>query len=353
MIELKTYVANPDRYETMPYRRAGRSGLSLPVISLGLWHNFGDTSPLQTQREIARRAFDLGISHFDLANNYGPPPGSAEENFGRILTKDLGPYRDELVISTKAGYRMHPGLFGDFGSRKYLLGSLNASLARMGTDYVDIFYHHRPDPETPLEETMGALAEAVRSGKARYVGVSNYAPSRLREAAAILADLGTPLVIDQPSYSMFNRTIENRADDGYDGPQQESLLEAATDLGVGVIAFSPLQQGLLTNRYLSGSVPADSRAGRDDTQALTERSISDTYLERARGLNDVAAARGQTLAQMAISWILRQPGVTSALVGASSVRQLEDTVGAVENLAFSPEELAKIDTFAVDGTTRG
>ncbi len=347
------YLAAEDRYSSMTYRRTGRSGLDIPALSLGLWHNFGDTTPFQTQRDVARRAFDLGITHFDLANNYGPPYGSAEENFGRILDKDLHPYRDELIISTKAGYDMLPGPYGDHGSRKYLLSSLDASLDRMGLDYVDIFYHHRPDPATPLEETMGALAAAVHSGKALYVGVSNYSPARTREAAQILDDLGAPLLIHQPSYSMFNRHIENPSlVDGYDGQQSESLLDVVEDLGVGTIVFSPLQQGLLTGRYLSGSAPAGSRAARPDSPFLSASNLSDTYLERARALNEIAESRGQTLAQLAVTWVLRDPRVTSALVGASSVAQLEDTVGALGSAPLTDEEIAAIEPFAVDGTGR-
>jgi len=345
------YVPAEDRYDKMPYRRAGNSGLKLPAISLGLWHNFGDTDPFQKQRDTARAAFDMGITHFDLANNYGPPAGAAEENFGRIFAKDLAPYRSELVISTKAGYHMHPGPYGDHGSRKYLLDSLDASLKRMGLDYVDVFYHHRPDPETPLDETMGALASAVESGKARYVAVSNYSPERTRLAAEILEDFGTPMVLHQPSYSMFNRHIEiaNREDD-YDGPQNESLIQVLGDIGVGAIVFSPLQQGLLTSRYLSGEVPANSRAGRPDSPFLNQSNISETYLERARALNDIAAARGQSLAQLAIAWVLRDPRITSALVGASSVKQLQDTVGALDAPPLTADELAEIDKYAIDGT---
>ncbi|WP_425955168.1 aldo/keto reductase [Xylanimonas sp. McL0601] len=347
------YLADEARYASMTYRRTGRSGLDLPALSLGLWHNFGDTTPFQTQRDVARRAFDLGITHFDLANNYGPPYGSAEENFGRIFDKDLHPYRDELIISTKAGYDMLPGPYGDHGSRKYLLSSLDAALERMGLDYVDIFYHHRPDPATPLEETMGALAAAVHSGKALYVGVSNYSAARTREAAAILDDLGAPLLIHQPSYSMFNRHVENASlVDGYDGQQSESLLDVVEDLGVGTIVFSPLQQGLLTGRYLSGSAPEGSRAARPDSPFLSSSNISETYLERARALNEIAEGRGQSLAQLAVSWVLRDPRVTSALVGASSVAQLEDTVGALAAEPLTAEEIAAIDPFAVDGTGR-
>lgn len=346
------YLADDHRYDTMEYRRAGRSGLLLPAISLGLWQNFGDITPFQTQRDIVRRAFDLGVTHFDLANNYGPPPGSAEENFGRIVAKDLAHYRDEYLVSTKAGYGMHPGPYGDWGSRKYLLDSLDNSLDRMGLDHVDIFYHHRPDPNTPLEETMGALASAVHSGKARYVGVSNYSPARLREAAEILADLGTPMVLNQPSYSMFNRHIELHNDDAYDGQQSESLLDAAGDVGVGTIVFSPLAQGLLTNKYLSGKAPEGSRAAQSQVTWFGEKNISEDYVERARALNDIAAARGQTLAQLAITWVLRDPRITSALVGASSAAQLEDTIGSLKAGPLTDAEIAAIEPLAVDGTGR-
>ncbi|MDR2722742.1 MAG: aldo/keto reductase [Cellulomonadaceae bacterium] len=345
------YLPAADRYETMTYRRVGRSGLMLPALSLGLWHNFGDTDPFQKQRDTARRAFDLGITHFDLANNYGPPAGSAEENFGRIVAKDLAPYRDEWIVSTKAGYDMQPGPYGDWGSRKYLLTSLDLSLGRMGLDHVDIFYHHRPDPATPLEETMGALAAAVHSGKALYAGVSNYSPARTREAAALLDDLGVPLLIHQPSYSMFNRHVENPAHvDAYDGPQTESLVDVLGDIGVGAIVFSPLQQGLLTGRYLDGQAPAGSRAARPDSPFLSASNLSTTYLERARALNDIAAGRGQTLAQLAVSWVLRDDRITSALVGASSVKQLEDTVGALAAGPLTDAEIAAIEPHAVDGT---
>jgi L-glyceraldehyde 3-phosphate reductase len=347
------YVADDGRYDAMPYRRAGRSGLHLPALSLGLWHNFGDTTPFATQRDVVRRAFDLGVTHFDLANNYGPPYGSAEENFGRLLAKDLRPYRDELVVSTKAGYDMWPGPYGDHGSRKYLLDSLDQSLARMGLDHVDVFYHHRPDPDTPLEETMVALASAVAAGKARYVGVSNYSPARTREAARILADLGAPLVLHQPSYSMFNRHVEIAdREDAYDGPQTESLLDVVGEAGVGTIVFSPLQQGLLTDRYLSGAAPEGSRAARPDSPFLSASNLSETYLERARALNEVAAGRGQSLAQLALSWVLRDARVTSALVGASSVTQLEDNVAALSAPPLTDDELAAIEPHAVDGTGR-
>ena len=332
------YTAADGRYESIPYRRTGRSGLLLPAISLGLWQNFGDTSPLDTQRAILRRAFDLGVTHFDLANNYGPPAGSAEINFGRIMAEDLKPYRDELVVSTKAGYRMYGGPYGEWGSRKYLLASLDASLSRMGLDYVDIFYSHRADPDTPLDETMGALDQAVRSGKALYAGISSYSPTRTREAGAMLKDLGTPAIIHQPSYSMFNRWIE-----GGDG--RESLLDVVDELGLGVIAFSPLAQGLLTNKYLNG-VPEGSRATK--APSWREGFLTDEILERVRSLDLIAQRRGQSLAQLAIAWVLRDPRVTSALVGASSVAQLEDTLGALTRLGFDADELAEIDRFAID-----
>ena len=317
----------------MPYRRIGRSGLKLPAISLGLWQNFGDTVSLDTQRAILRRAFDLGVTHFDLANNYGPPYGSAERNFGVHLRQDLAPHRDEMIISTKAGYDMWPGPYGDLGSRKYLLASLDQSLGRMGLDYVDIFYSHRADPDTPLEETMGALHSAVVSGKALYAGISSYSPERTRQAAEILADMGTPLLIHQPSYSMFNRWVEG------------DLLDTLGDLGVGCIAFSPLAQGLLTNRYLGG-VPQDSRAAKPGS--MSREMINDETLGRIRALTDIAAGRGQSLAQLALAWVLRRSEITSALVGASSVQQLETNVAAVDNLAFSDDELAAIDEHAVD-----
>ena len=335
-----TYSAAEDRYESMPYRRVGRSGLKLPAISLGLWHNFGDDKRFDEQRAILRRAFDLGVNHFDLANNYGPPDGSAETNFGRHLQDDFRPYRDELVISTKAGYYMWPGPYGEWGSRKYLISSLDQSLQRMGLDYVDIFYSHRPDPETPMEETMGALDYAVRSGKALYAGISSYTPEQTLEAARILKDLGTPLLIHQPSYSMLNRWTENGS---------PNLYEALDQVGAGSIAFSPLAQGMLTDRYLNG-IPADSRAAKD--RFLSENAITEEKLDRIRGLNRIAEGRGQSLAQMAVAWILRdQPKgspVTSALVGASSVRQLEDTLSAINNLAFNADELNAIDEFAVE-----
>jgi len=337
------YRADDARYDTMTYRRVGRSGLQLPALSLGLWHNFGHTTPIETQRAVLRRAFDLGITHFDLANNYGPPYGSAEENFGRALARDLRPYRDELVISSKAGYDMWPGPYGDGGSRKYLLASLDQSLARTGLDYVDIFYSHRMDPATPLEETMGALHTAVTSGRALYAGISNYTPSATREAARILADLGTPLLIHQPNYSMFSRHVE-RVGEG----QSESLLDAVGDLGVGMIVFSPLQQGLLTGRYLSGSVPQGSRASVG--HFLRPDAISETYLARARALDDIAAGRGQSLAQLALSWVLRDERVTSALIGASSVAQLEDNVAALAAPPLTADEIAAIEPHAIDGT---
>jgi L-glyceraldehyde 3-phosphate reductase len=328
-----TYVAAADRYETMPYRRTGRSGLLLPPISLGLWHNFGHDRPVDTQRAILRRAFDLGVTHFDLANNYGPPYGSAERNFGRILREDLAPYRDELIISTKAGYDMWPGPYGEWGSRKYLLASLDQSLQRMGLDYVDIFYSHRFDPATPLDETMGALDTAVRQGKALYAGISSYSGPRTEEAVRILDELGTPLLIHQPSYSLLNRWIE------------EDLLDVLGQEGVGCIVFSPLAQGMLTNKYLDG-VPEGSRVATGG--ALSEDMLTEEALTHVRALNGLARERGQTLAQMAIAWTLRDPRITSSLVGASSVAQLEDSLGAVENPDFSDDELATIDRHAVD-----
>ncbi|GAA1031883.1 MULTISPECIES: L-glyceraldehyde 3-phosphate reductase [Amycolatopsis] len=329
-----TYVAADHRYDSMPYRRCGRSGLKLPAISLGLWHNFGNDRPLTVQRDIVRRAFDLGITHFDLANNYGPPYGSAEENFGRLLASDLKPYRDELIISTKAGYDMWPGPYGEWGSRKYLLASLDQSLGRMGLDYVDIFYSHRFDPETPLEETVGALDRAVRSGKALYVGISSYNSARTAEAAQMLRDLGTPLLIHQPSYSMFNRWTE--ADD---------LLGTLEQAGAGCIAFSPLAQGLLTNKYLSG-VPSDSRAAQG--KSLNPDTITEEKLGKIRALGEIAEGRGQTLAQLALAWALRDPRMTSLVIGASSVKQLEDNVAALDNLSFTDEELAEIDQHATE-----
>jgi L-glyceraldehyde 3-phosphate reductase len=328
------YVPAPDRYDGVDYRRCGRSGLKLPPISLGLWQNFGDDRPLATSRAILRRAFDLGITHFDLANNYGPPYGAAETNFGRIFAEDFSRLRHEVVISTKAGYDMWFGPYGDHGSRKYLLDSLDESLQRMRLEHVDIFYSHRADPETPLEETMGALDTAVRSGKARYAGISSYSPERTLEAAAILRRMGTPLLIHQPSYSMFNRWIE------------PELLDVLDREGIGCIAFSPLAQGLLTDRYLDG-IPADSRVRRG--LHFDEGLLTDANIERARALNDIAGRRGQSLAQMAIAWVLRDPRVTSALVGASSVAQLENSVAALEHPDFSADELADIDRYAVDG----
>ena len=326
------YQPADDRYEQLPYRRCGRSGLDLPAISLGLWQNFGDNRPLDGRRQILRRAFDRGITHFDLANNYGPPYGSAERNFGRILAEDFRPYRDELIISTKAGWDMWPGPYGDHGSRKYLLASLDQSLQRMGLDYVDIFYSHRADPDTPLEETMGALHTAVQQGKALYAGVSSYSARRTREAARILRDLGTPMLINQPSYSMINRWIE------------PDLLQACDDEGVGIIVFSPLAQGVLTDRYLHG-VPEDSRLRMGEF--VTEEMI-DRTLDRVRALNEIAANRGQSLAQMAIAWTLRDPRVTASLIGASSVEQLEDNLGALKRLDLAPDELAEIDRYATD-----
>ena len=329
-----SYVPAEDRYERMTYRRSGRSGLLLPAISFGLWQNFGNEDrPLETGRAIVRRAFDLGITHFDLANNYGPPYGSAEANFGQILQDDLIPYRDELVISTKAGYDMWPGPYGEWGSRKYLLASLDQSLGRMGLDYVDIFYSHRFDPETPLEETMGALDTAVKQGKALYVGVSSYSAEKTREAHAILAELRTPFVINQPSYSMLNRWIE------------PELLDTLGELGLGCIVFSPLAQGMLTDKYLGG-IPEGSRATRGST--LSPNLLTDETLEKIRRLNEIAEARGQTLAQMALAWALRDPRVTSALVGASSVAQLEANIAAFDDLEFTDEELAGIDRYATE-----
>ena len=331
----QAYVPDEGRYDRARYRRCGRSGLKLPAISLGLWQNFGDDRPVANSRAIIRRAFDLGITHFDLANNYGPPYGSAEINFGRIFEEDLKTHRDELIISTKAGYDMWPGPYGEWGSRKYLLGSLEQSLQRMRLDYVDIFYSHRFDPDTPLEETMGALDAAVRQGKARYVGISSYGPRRTEEAAEILRELGTPLLIHQPSYSLLNRWIE------------EELLDVLDREGVGAIVFSPLAQGLLTNRYLDG-VPADSRIRIGNY--LQESMLSEENLARVRGLNAIAERRGQSLAQMAIAWVLRDPRVTSALLGASSVRQLEQNVAALERADFDPGELEEIERHAVEGS---
>ncbi len=329
------YIADAGRYDDrMPYRRVGSSGLHLPAISLGLWHNFGDDVPFQRQRDILRRAFDLGITHFDLANNYGPPFGAAETNFGRHMREDFARYRNELVISTKAGWDFWPGPYGNFGSRKYLIGSLDTSLEAMGLDYVDIFYHHRFDPDTPLEETMGALDFAVRSGRARYIGVSSYSGRRTREALRILRDLGTPLLIHQPSYSMLNRWVE------------ADLLDVLGSSGVGCIAFSPLAQGMLTDKYLGG-VPEGSRAAQG--KSLGAELLSDENLAHIAALNEIAAKRGQSLAQMAIAWVLRDERVTSALVGASSVAQLENSTSAVNNLDFTDAELAAIDRHAVEG----
>ena len=331
--ERPPYVAATERYERMPYRRVGRSGLLLPAVSLGLWHNFGDDRPRETQRAIVRRAFDLGITHFDLANNYGPPYGSAEANFGRVFAQDLRPYRDELILSTKAGYDMWPGPYGDRGSRKYLLASLDQSLARMGVDYVDIFYSHRVDPDTPLEETMGALDTAVRQGKALYAGISSYSAERTSRAATILRELGTPLLIHQPSYSMLNRWVE------------DGLLDVLEDEGVGLIAFSPLAQGLLTSRYLDG-IPADSRATQG--KSFDQGMLSEANLAKVRSLAEIAARRGQTLAQMAVAWLLREPRVTSVLVGASSVAQLEENLAAIDGLGFDDDELDEIDRHATE-----
>jgi L-glyceraldehyde 3-phosphate reductase len=328
-----TYVPADDRYDRISYRRSGRSGLQLPVVSLGLWQNFGHERPVETSRAIVRRAFDLGITHIDLANNYGPPYGSAEEVFGQIMRDDLAPYRDELVISTKAGYDMWPGPYGEWGSRKYLLASLAQSLRRMGLEYVDIFYSHRFDPDTPLEETMGALDTAVRQGKALYVGISSYSAQSTAEAAAILRDLGTPLLIHQPSYSMLNRWIE------------PDLLDVLGEQGVGCIVFSPLAQGMLSDKYLDG-IPEGSRASQDGS--LSSSLINDETVGKIRALNEVAARRGQTLAQMALAWTLRDPRVTSTLVGVSSIEQLEANVAAVDRLDFTDEELAEIDTHATE-----
>jgi L-glyceraldehyde 3-phosphate reductase len=330
------FVAEGDRYDAMTYRRCGRSGIDLPMVSLGFWQNFGGDRPLEIQRAIVRRAFDLGITHFDLANNYGPPYGSAEENVGRLLAQDFTAYRDELVISTKAGWDMWPGPYGDRGSRKYVLASLDQSLSRLGLDYVDIFYSHRPDPDTPLEETMGALHTAVQQGKALYVGISSYGPERTRQAAAILRDLGTPLLIHQPSYSMVNRWVE------------QGLLDVLSEVGAGCIAFTALAQGLLTGKYLTG-VPEDSRAAKDYT--FSRRLLTEQRQVVLQELNRLAGARGQSLAEMALSWVLRDPRVTSVVVGASSVQQLEDNVAAIQHVEFSPEELAAIDAAAKDDPT--
>ena len=323
------YQADSSRYDAVKYRRSGRSGLKLPAVSLGLWHNFGGVDTLENARSMLRRAFDLGITHFDLANNYGPPTGSAEENFGRIFSQDFKPYRDELIISSKAGWGMWPGPYGDLGSRKYLVASLDQSLKRMGLEYVDIFYHHRPDPDTPLEETMSALDFIVRSGRALYIGISSYRPEETKQASAILKTLGTPCLIHQPSYNMFNRWIE------------DGLLDVLETEGIGCIVFSPLAQGLLTNRYLDG-IPEDSRAAKPAI-FLTREDITDGYLWKAQRLNAIARERGQTLAQMALAWVLRYPNMTSALIGASKVSQIDDNVAALDNLEFSKTELEAID----------
>ncbi|MEM6384063.1 MAG: L-glyceraldehyde 3-phosphate reductase [Pseudomonadota bacterium] len=332
--QIVPYTAALDRYQRMTYRRCGRSGLDLPLISLGLWHNFGEDTPHATKRAMCRTAFDLGITHFDLANNYGPPPGSAEEAFGDILRQDLGRYRDELIISSKAGYDMWPGPYGEWGSRKYLIASCDQSLKRMGLDYVDIFYSHRFDPNTPLEETMGALDTIVRSGRALYAGISSYNSERTRQAVAILNDLGTPCLIHQPSYNLFNRWVE-----------RDGLLDTLDDLGIGSIAFTPLAQGLLTNKYLNG-IPEGSRASQD--KSLDTGTISEETLAAVRALNEIAQARGQTLAQMAIAWVLRDGRVTTALIGASKPSQIEDCAGAIDNLEFSQDERDAIDQYAKD-----
>jgi L-glyceraldehyde 3-phosphate reductase len=329
-----TYHAAENRYDQMTYRRCGRSGIDLPAVSLGLWHNFGDSKPLATQRAILRRAFDLGITHFDLANNYGPPYGAAEANFGRLVAEDFKPYRDELIISSKAGWDMWPGPYGDLGSRKYLLASLDQSLSRLGVDYVDIFYHHRFDPGTPMEESLGALDTAVRQGKALYIGISSYSGARTDEAISILRELGTPLLIHQPSYSMLNRWVE------------EDLLDVLGRAGVGCIAFSPLAQGMLTDRYLDG-VPPDSRAAQNSS--LSPDLLTEQNMTHIRALSKLAERRGQSLAQLALAWVLRDQRVTSVLIGASSVAQLEQNVGALDNLVFTPDELAEIDHYAVEG----
>ena len=331
------YNADADRYSTIEYKRVGRSGLKIPAVSLGLWNNFGNDKPLENQRAILRRAFDLGITHFDLANNYGPPDGSAESNFGRIFAEDFRPYRDEMLISSKAGYYMWEGPYGEWGSRKNLLSSLDQSLGRLGLDYVDIFYSHRPDPETPIEETMGALATAVTSGKALYVGVSNYSPEQTLAAQKALAAHNIPLTIHQPRYNMFDRHIEN------------GLFPVLDEIGAGSIVFSPLAQGLLTDRYMDGTVPAGSRAS--EGRWLQPGAIGDTYLQRVRALNEIALQRGQSLAQLALTWVLRHPQVTSALIGASSVAQLNDNFGALSAAPLTAEEIAAIDPLAVDGTT--
>ncbi len=333
------YLAAADRYDAHSYRRCGRSGLKLPAVSLGLWHNFGDDRSIETQRAILRHAFDRGVTHFDLANNYGPPHGSAETNFGRIFADDFRPYRDELVISTKAGYDMWPGPYGEWGSRKYLLGSLDQSLARMGLDHVDIFYSHRFDPETPLEETMGALATAVQSGRATYAGISSYSAERTREAATLLREMGVPLLIHQPSYSMLNRWVEQPAEDG------ASLLDVLDDEGVGCIAFSPLAQGMLTDRYLDG-IPEDSRAAQG--KSLDPSLLSQEAVAHVRRLHEVAQGRGQSLAQLALAWVLRDRRVTSVLIGASSVAQLDDNLAVLDRLEITDDELAAIEQDAVD-----
>ncbi|MEB8340042.1 L-glyceraldehyde 3-phosphate reductase [Streptomyces endophyticus] len=333
MNDTSPYVASAGRYGSMEYRRTGRSGLKLPAVSLGLWHNFGDDRTLASQRSILRRAFDLGVTHFDLANNYGPPPGSAELNFGKIFAQDFAPYRDELVISTKAGYRMHPGPYGEWGSRKYLMSSLDASLKRMGVDYVDIFYSHRFDPDTPLEETMGALASAVRQGKALYVGVSSYSSEQTAEAARLLREMGVPAIIHQPSYSMLNRWTED-----------DNLLDTLEAAGMGCISFAPLAQGLLTGKYLK-EIPEGSRATQG--KSLDPNLLSDDVVRRLNGLNDIAQRRGQSLAQLALSWVLRDERMTSALIGASSVKQLEENLAALEGPKLTDEELTEIDSFAV------
>ena len=324
------YQPDKNRYQTMQYRRCGQSGLKLPAISLGLWHNFGDATLLENSRQLLQRAFNLGITHFDLANNYGPPPGSAERNFGRILQEDFLPWRDELIISTKAGYTMWDGPYGDWGSRKYLLASLDQSLARMGLDYVDIFYSHRPDPETPIEETMGALASAVKSGKALYAGISSYKPEQAREAARILAGLGTPCLIHQPRYNMFDRWIE------------DGLLDALAEEGMGSIVFSPLAQGILTNKYIEG-IPAESRSAKYEGKLHWGDAVTQMRLAKVNRLNQIAQARGQSMAQLAVAWVLRHPGVTSALIGASRVSQIEELVATLNNLTLSPAELADIE----------
>jgi len=329
-----TYLAADNRYDSMSYRRVGRSGIKLPLISLGLWHNFGDDRPIESQRAILRRAFDLGVCHFDLANNYGPPYGSAEANFGTIFAEDFKPYRDELFLSTKAGWDMWPGPYGDLGSRKYLLSSLDQSLKRMGVGYVDVFYHHRNDPDTPLEETMGALDRAVRSGKALYAGISSYSPARTAEAAAILRELGTPLFIHQPSYSMLNRWIEG------------GLLDTLADIGAGCIAFSPLAQGMLTDKYLDG-IPSDSRMA--ENSSLSSDLLTEQNLTHIRALNGIAQRRGQSLAQLALAWAARDERVSSVLIGASSVKQLEQNIAALDNQSFTRDELAEIDHYAVEG----